>query len=403
MKIKLKELFDMIRELLYIDDVPEHSEIADKWFVKYRNTFILLGITLIIVCCRIISIWYTPDIFDDEFHILNHMQSILSTGYDMNGNYMPLFPLVGWGRGTYTYLYPMMMLLSLVGVSPVRARFMQQVLTMMACLLVALGVKLWSEDRRMFWITFFTGLMLPWGFVQANRIWDPSFVPVYFALHFFFFMLLMRCKEMASKKTYVYCIIAFSSLVLMATVYPSARIPAVAMWIYSLTWLMKEKKIGKGQVIAIVLVSIVSALPLAINLLDPGFNSRSRDLLVFNQEGTLYQNCFLFFKNFAKLCSPEFLFVSGDQIYRHSLPIWGMLRTLSIVPIIALARNKNNSTLVKYMFLCVVMTFISVALTYDYQPHGLRSCTAWMPFVILISSGWDVFFKTQRTKTDTVV
>lgn len=149
-------------------------------------------ISLIIIICRFISIKFVPDVYCDEQDILNHIQSIITTGYDTNGNHLPLFPIVGAGRATFPYLYPMLLFLSFFGVTAVNARFIQQILTIIACLLTSYSVKLWINKKDIFWFTFLTSLTLPWGFVQANRIWDPSFVPVYFAIYFFFFTLSMK-------------------------------------------------------------------------------------------------------------------------------------------------------------------------------------------------------------------
>ena len=77
----------------------------------------------------------------------------------------------------------------------------------------------------------FTSLTLPWGFVQANRIWDPSFVPLYFSIAFYFYVLLIK-RENKEYQKYIFAILYSSFTVLLAIVYPPCRIPAVFMWIY---------------------------------------------------------------------------------------------------------------------------------------------------------------------------
>lgn len=388
-----------LKDLLFVEKESDFSYKAVGFLQKYKKTLTLCTILILILACRIYSIWCVSDVFWDEQDILNHIQSIIETGKDAQGNYYPLFPKVGEGLATYTYLYPMICALSIIGVTPIRARFVQQLLTIGACFLTAIGMKIWTKERRIFWITLFISLTLPWGFVQANRIWDPSFVPVYFALYFLFFSLLMKSEFQSKIRTNIYAIVTYASLVMLATVYPPARIPAVAMWIYSLVWMIKKKRIGRNTIIIVFLISSLTALPLAINILKPEFNARSAELLIFNQDMYWYQEIHLLFKSLGDLFNPNFLFISGDRIYRHSIPIFGMLGTIAIVPLWRLLRSEKYSSVMCYMIFSIVMTYLSVSLTYDYQPHGLRSCLAWMPFSILIALGWDKFLNEKNAKS----
>ena len=381
MKELLKESVLQIKEILFFNQNISSLKRCQK------SVFFSLA-TLIIIVCRFVSVWNMPDVFCDEQDILDHMTSILTTGYDMQENYLPLFPQVGVGLTTYVYLYPMMFFLSFFGVTPIRARVVQQILTILACFLIAYGTKIWSGNVKMFWITLITALTLPWGFVQTNKIWDPSFVPVYFGIYFFFFSLLMKKHTMRKVTVYVYAIIVSISLVVLATVYPPVRIPAVAMWIYSFIWALKAKRIKIEHIMVAIAVAFLTSLPLLINLLEPNFNERSLTLFIFSQDLTLSQQIHQIFKSFGELFNPSFLFFGGDIIYRHSLPVFGMLGTISIIPIFVFLRKQEWNSIVRYMLFVIIMTYFSVALTYDYQPHGLRSCLAWPVFSILISHGW---------------
>lgn len=101
----------------------------------------------------------------------------------------------------------------------------------------------------------------------------------------------------------------------------------------------------------VVVFSTIVALPLAISLFDPDFNSRSADLLVFNSDRPFYQELHIFVTSFADLFNLKFLFVSGDAIYRHSLPVFGMLGTISVIPFVTVLRTKKYSLMMIYFFL----------------------------------------------------
>ena len=141
---------------------------------------------------------------------------------------------------------------------------------------------------------------------------------------------------------------------------------------------------------------------MAINILNPEFNSRSAGLFIFNQEGAWYHKIHRLFKNFASLLGPAYLFVSGDISYAHSLPVFGVLGTLSVVPLVSILRKQKPDILTKYMLYIILFAFISVSLTYDYQPHTLRACPAWMPFAVLIALGWKEFLA-KRSKLQSFV
>lgn len=391
----MKNNFNHYASELFIAD---NSSDDRMWIYKYRYSFLLITLFAIIVACRFISVFYLQEVFFDEETIIAHINSIIATGHDTFGTRLPLFPAVGPGSTTYTYLYPMVLIFSVLGgCTALKARLVQEILTILACIFTSFGVKIHTKDNKLFWITLFVSSTLPWGFVQAARVWDPSFVPVYFSVHFLFFMLLLSNDKTNTFRHYIYAVLSFGTLVFFATVYPPARIPAVAMWIFCLIWAIKEKKIQTKHIVVIFIVSSITALPLAISMLDPAFNSRSAGLFIFNQEGTWYHKIHRLFKNFASLLGPAYLFVSGDISPAHSLPVFGVLGTLSVVPLVSILRKQKLDTLTKYMLYSILFTFISVSLTYDYQPHTLRACPAWMPFAVIITLGWKEFLA-KRSK-----
>lgn len=366
-----------------------------KEYLSNWHHLALLLILLAIIICRFVSIAFVPDVFSDEAEILDHIKAIITTGADRDGNRWAFYFKVGVGLATYTYIYPMALFLSIIGVSAFKARVIQQIITIIAVALVAVSMKKITKKSSVFWLTLFVGLTLPWGFVQANRVWDPALVVIYFALYFYFYTKLL-VDSLGTKMRYCCSILSAIFLVLLAVVYPPCRIPAVAMWILSVGYAYSEKKIHIKELKAIVVASIITALPLAISLLDDDFNSRATALLVF-QDGPRYKEFYQLLKNFFNLFSPSFLFITGDIINRHSLPMFGLIGTISIVPIFVILKNKKN-LLSFYMILIIGFTCFSTALTNDYSPHSLRSTLCFMPYTILIALGWDMFLEKKSSK-----
>lgn len=384
---------------------------------KNRALLILIGIVLAIVILRYLSIRFVPDVYYDEDIILRHIESIQNSGRDYYGNPMPLFSVVGAGLTTYAYIYPMIILSHLFGgPSPINMRIIQQTLTIGAAILLSFGIKNWFKSKKLFWTTLIVTLTLPWGFVQANRIWDPAFVAVYFSIFFFFFSYLMKNKKIkvarkgsiskiiktTSIRGYIYSVLMVIFLVMLAIVYPPARIPAVFIWIYVIIWLYKAKRINYVMLIIMVIVSFLTALPLAINIFfTPGFNERASSLLVFQPDRSFLSSMWLWGRNTFSLISPDFLFITGDILYRHSLPIFGMLGTINLIPLIYLFTfkfKKGKSKLNCLLLLIIFTTCLSTGLTNDYAPHSLRSCLCFLPYSILIGEGWYYILRNKKPK-----
>lgn len=372
--------------------------------IKNNKQYVIYSVFLFVVACRLVSIFFMPDVYKDEAVILSYFNAFIS-GENISNNINNLFFPVGAGLTTYTYFYPMLSILSIMGVGVFKARIIQQVLTIFACLFLSLAIKIWANDnKKLFWIVLFVSLTIPWGFVQANRIWDPSFVPLFFSIYFLFFSLLMKKENLSDFKKYFYSVISFSFLVFLAIVYPPCRISAVLIWVISLFWGLKTKRINYFHSIVIIIVSSLLSIPLAYNLLfNPYFNARSAKLLIFN--GNRFMDAlYLFVMNFLSLINPIFLFFGGDVNYRHSLPIFGIIGTISIIPLLSLVikRNLKDYSICIFSFFIIIVSFISTALTKTNMPHSLRACLCWMPFSILISYGWYSFLKGKSFKSELI-
>lgn len=365
--------------------------------------FIVFVLIIIFKYCSALKI----DLYSDEAEILDCIESIIKTGSDAYGNRFPLFSKVGIGLTTYTFFYPMAILMyPLKRIGPFRARFLLQTLSILSCFLTAKSMVLWIKNKKIFWITLFVTLSLPWNFVQANRIWDPAFVPLYFSLFLYFYSKLINTAD-TKKKLSIYSVLTFSSLVFLAIVYPPNRIPAVALWTYCFIKTIKEKKLQGITIPVVIVVCTILSLPLAYNILfNPSFNQRAEFLLVF-KGGDLYQEIFYLFRNIGSYLSFNYLFITGDIIIRHSLPVFGILGTTSLIPIIYNFKNPtkdlNSKKVINMMLFVIVFTILSVSLTNDYHPHTLRLCMAMVPTSIILAILWGNILDKQNVKNQKIL
>lgn len=372
-------------------NIPAENALAPCNWLK-RTWPLLLAVSCI-VALRLVSAYFVPDVFCDEIEVHAHVNSMIATGCDSLGNPHPLYTKEGDGLHTFTYLYPMSLLCRMFGKSIDSMRLLQQILTVLSCLLLAAAARKWGGGERRFWTVLVVSLTLPWGFLQANRVWDPALVPLYFSVAFWFSTQVLRGGPGGAKTRHVVAASVF--LVLLATLYPPDRIPAVWMWLWLFFTAWREGKATPRQLALAVAVSALVSLPMVVSFFCyPGFNARPVYLFVFRGRplGVALQ---LMAKSFAGLFNADFLFATGDLCRRHSLPVLGMLGPLSVVPLWAFVRRVRATPLPVLLAGVILTTYFADALTvYDYNsPNSLRSCMAWMPWAVFLACGWDWFLE----------
>lgn len=347
--------------------------------------YVLPALATLLILSRYFSIKFVPDFYLDEQEILAHVKAIIETRCDSEGNRWPLYVTAGGGLSTYAFLYPMAFFCSVFGDGVVNARFVLQTLTIIACFLTARGMWIWTGRRESFWYTLFIALTLPWGFIQANRIWDPAFVPIFFSI--FFFSLCKFLKSDLEKWKKIFCeLVMFGMLVMLAVVYPSCRIPAVAMCVYVMIWGWRAGKLSWRDTFVVVIWCILLSAPtLYYMLFVPEFNDRAAELILFGRGNVAREIC-TFIGNFLTYLLPTWMFVTGDEIYRHNMSWLGALGTINIPAFIAWLRKKWDK-LECFLLYTILWTFAGTSLTDEYHPHTLRTCLAWVPFAILLAGG----------------
>lgn len=112
--------------------------------VWLKRRWPLLLAVAVIVAFRLVSAYFVPDVFCDEIEVHAHVNSMIATGCDSLGNPHPLYTKEGDGLHTFTYLYPMSLLCRMFGKSVDSMRLLQQILTILSCLLLAATVRKWG-------------------------------------------------------------------------------------------------------------------------------------------------------------------------------------------------------------------------------------------------------------------
>lgn len=251
-------------------------------------------------------------------------------------------------------------------------------------------------------MVFVSAAISPWSFQFSRVLWEGPFGPacMVFAVY---------CLLQAPHWRWAIAAGVLGGLAMFS--YPPLRIatPLVMAFVgvlqlrrRGLHWRMREMALA-------VAAMVVTFVPVLIMTLEGRLSARAMDVAIFSHRhldtyrGTYSRTTFFFSQFFDNLFShfrPSFLFFSGDVNPRHSPPLIGQLSPVDALALLGLAiwlviwvqgalRSATGlplgiSRYRRRLLLCVsagvlgfVFGSIPAALTWDGEPHALRSIAAW--------------------------
>jgi hypothetical protein len=332
-----------------------------------------------------------PGFYVDESIGASQVICIQQTGSDLRSIQAPLFSR-GLDTGYYTapYLYGQVAWTSVFGHSRYAFR---SFLALMTTLTVAM-IYLWMGKRtnkRTALIAALLASISPWAFQFSRIAWDPPMAPFFLMLGLVFFDLETRWKNK----------LGAAAFALASYAYPPIRLQALAMLFITPGKAFQEKLKSFAWF-------CIFSLPLLWQTyIDPMFSARSKILVLwsdhpmnpFREAGVIgWMNAF--FQNIGGLLSPEFLLISGDHNLRHStrlsgmmsVPEWLILNLGLIIGILFWIRHRkapmDRSS--RFVFFAALLGLLPAALTWEGNPHALRSIGAWPFFVMLAAMTFEM-------------
>lgn len=387
-----------------------------------NNTKVVLVIILIFgFVIRFINIWDNPiSMYGDELTMVYDTYSILKTGYDQTGQYLPLTFKMGENRPV-GYGYFSIPFVTLFGTTALGIR-MLSVLSGVGLMVVMflLGRYLFSRN-----IGLITAGMTAFSF------WDIALSRGGFETHFALFLATLGIYLfLRSRENPAYYIASAVSFALSMQTYSTFKL-TVPLMIIVLIWYMgyqstvssMRSKIWYSAIAALILVSTL----LLVGIRAISFNSESRfaSLNIFSQHGLrqelitkinndisnstsdsytakLFHNkpveylnilINLYIKNF----SPDFLFLSGDRNPRHNMATMGQMNLSEIITIffglVVLIRPSNQH---KTKFIIGWLLLAAIPPTLLMQPHALRGSFMLPPLILISSLGVNWFWRVNN-------
>jgi len=354
-----------------------------------KSSFLILIIVLIGFFVRFYKITSSPEgLYIDETSIGYNAYSIISTGRDEHGSFMPLFFEAFGEYKLPVYIYLVALVQSVIGPSDLSVRIPSLVFGTLSIPLIYLFSGEIFRNFRELHIKSMVGILA--GFLFAVSPWHFQFSRPGFEASVGLFLLILGLYlflKGVNKSSKLNISLSFIFFVMTLYSYNSARI--VTPLVLLLLFLMYLRNFDLKSWVKMAIPALILAIPfLGFSLSPEGF-ARARQVSVFFQDGTAAD----ILSNYSKNISPLYLFKEGDPTFNH-LTIYRMsLLYLVEVPFfffgltyLILARFKNFLLIVALFFIALIPPALATL-----NPHALRGMLVLSATPIITAFGFGYF------------
>lgn len=384
-----------------------------------KTKLLLILILLVAIFIRFWGLSKIPvSLFGDELDVGYHALSILKTGSDYYGNFLPLsFHSIAEWR-TPLFLYSAVSTVAIWGVSPLGVRVPAAIFGILGIFAMYLFVK--EVTKKDTWALLSAALLTisPWHIQYSRAGFEVTMLLAFllFGLYFFF-------KGLKEGK---YMWISAFFLVITPLIYSTAKLFTPFLLVFLLFAYRKEIfSLSKKYLVWATIALFLFGLPTAYSTLFEGGTQRFNYISVFSDpttesevgtarlrdarmrgelglglQPTLFDraihNKYTWWAakisaNYVQAFSTDFLFINGDPNPRQSPNGVGEFYKFEIIFLILglvlfFARYKDKRTK-KFIAYFLLIAPIPAALTRDGGNHATRLILMLIPFVFLISYG----------------
>jgi 4-amino-4-deoxy-L-arabinose transferase-like glycosyltransferase len=383
--------------------------------------FLLIGILLIASFLRLWKLSYVPiSLFGDEADLGYQAYSVLKTGKDYYGNFMPIHfhSLAEWR--TPLYLYSAVPTVAVFGISALGVRLPAAIFGILGVWVMYLLVKEISKNENLGLISALLLAISPWHIQYSRAGFEVTELILFLLLGLLFFY-----KSLANGKFLWLSVLFFT---LTPWVYSTAKLftPLLMLFLLIAYWKNIFSFPKKNLIISFIVLLIVG-LPIVWSTLFGGGSQRFDYVGIFSdptmesevgtarlvdarargETGTglnptlldrAVHNKFTFvgnnlLRNYLQPFSFDFLFNNGDPNPRHSIHQMGELYKVEaialILGLIFFFSSKNQERRVKALIAFWILAgIIPAALTRDGGNHATRLILILPPLIFLVSFGW---------------
>jgi len=379
-------------------------------------------LVLILLLAGLLRLWRLSEVpvslFGDELDVGYQAYSILKTGRDYYGNYMPLHfhSLAEWR--TPLYLYSVVPTVGLFGISPLGVRLPAAIFGILGVYVFYLLTKELFEDERFGLLSAFVLAISPWHIQYSRAAFEVTQLLFFLILGLFFFF-----KALKNGRWLWLSAVCFS---LTPWVYSTAKlfVPMLILFLVVVWW--KDLLGLKGKyLLRSAVVFVIVGGPMVYSVLFGGAAQRFGYVSVFTNPSTEHEvgvarlndaqmrgergtgispriddralhNKYVYWgenliSNYFRAFSTEFLFISGDPNLRHSIKGMGQLyRVEAFVLLLGLIWFFTSKIEKKKKLLIVFWLMagaVPAAITRDGGNHATRLILILPPLGFLIAYG----------------
>ncbi len=380
-----------------------------------RSNLILVVIISIGIILRVVNIESNPPaLYGDELTMVLDTYSLLKTGHDQLGNFMPLTFQMGAGRPA-GYVYASLPFVAIFG--PILGIRTLSILSGIGIiiLLYFLSKKLFSQK-----------LGLYAAFIAAVSPWDIALSRGGFEAHFALFLALLGTFLFikAKEKPTLYLISALSFGLSLHT-YPTYKI-TLPLFLFALLYFqgiknfLKIKKYSIGGASILFILAVLSLSQTFIGNSEERFSNINvfsqkdlkteieqkvnfeRDItdLPINLAKYFYNKPIeytkVFIENYLQNFSMDFLILHGDRNPRHNMATMGGIYFAQVLLILIGLISFWQKQKKLMLFLIAWLALAPIPTAFVDTPHGLRSSFMLPPLILFSSMGVTTILKSKN-------
>ncbi|MCJ7804133.1 glycosyltransferase family 39 protein [Patescibacteria group bacterium] len=373
--------------------------------LKKENKYYLwlILILLLAFALRFYKLGTLLPLFGDEVDMGYNSYSILKTGRDVTGHFLPVYlkTLIDTKSSLLAYLTTLPVFL--FGLNETIVRIIPALSGVLIVWLVFLIVNKLSENKPAALIASFLVAVVPWAIHFSRGVFEVNQMVFLLLLGIFAYL------KLPENKNYLFLSVMAFALSFYAYHAAKALTPLIILGLISF---FPEflKKINKKKIIMSVLAFLIMSLPMIYasvftggqqrfsevslfkddKIIDKIVTKRQADLRLplsgrfFHNKGEAYFNKLA--SNYLESFSPQFLFLAGDLNFRHSSGGNGELYLICLpfflIGLFAFLKERKRYQ--KFLIYLMLIAPLPATITRDSQ-HAIRLLFL-MPIVLMISA-----------------
>lgn len=377
-------------------------------FLKPKKEIIALF--LILVLATFLRFWqltkFPPGFSADEATIGYNAYSVLKTGRDEYGGFLPLSFKSFSDYQAPLYTYVTIPFIAILGLNELAVRLPSALAGIATIILVYLLLLRLFQDKRLALLGAFFLAISPWHIFFSRGAWQTNLATFCMTAGVYFFVAGLKKGKL----------LPFSVLAFLASLYAyqSQRlvVPLLGFLVIIFYWqqLVKHKK----ALIVSAILGFIIFIPIIFILKSTAGQARFKGVSVFTDVGPVnrinqdrgedlnsngviakvFHNKIQTFstiiaKNYLEHFGPTFLFISGDPIGRQNIPEFGVIYIFEAVllplGLIYAIGNKRFSKS-KIILLWLLVAPVASAITFQ-TPNALRAENMSVPLAIVSAFG----------------